>query len=520
MRGAFASSGSANADFIPKQRDIRASSRDLSMNSPVGAGILKRCRTNIVSYGLQLRCRIDREFLGLTPESADKWEIDTQRRFKMWAASKNCDASRDQNFYEMQGLVCISQMMSGDVFAVLLDKERKAWPFTLCLKIIESDQVNSPYNSIADPKIVSGIKIDAQGEAISYYIQKTHPGGDMPVFDWVEMPAYGTTGLPNILHIFDKDRPDLRRGVPLLAPVVEALKQITRLSESELMAAIISAMFTVFIEQPAPTANPLADGFAASEKITDPATKPEDANVYEMGSGSIIGLGEGEKATLADPKRPNQLYQPFFEALVRQIGAAVEIPFEIIMLHFTSSYSAARAAMLQAWRFFVQRRYTLKWDLCAPAYERWLFEEVSAGRIIAAGFLDNPEIRSAWSGSEWLGPGMGQINPEVETKAAIERIQGNLSTHSKEVAAIDGDDWDGMIPQRARENRIIIENDLAPKASSLPSASPATPAPAPAPAPTQVEPTNADDAGDPGGLDIPAPPSPQLPSTEGNGPND
>jgi lambda family phage portal protein len=511
MRGAFYSSGSANTDFVPKQADIRSSSRDLAMNSPIAAGIFKRCRSNIVSYGLQLRCRIDRDFLKLTPEAADKWEMDTQRRFRMWASSKNCDASRDQNFYEMQGLVCISQVMSGDVFALLIDKQRNGWPFTLCLRIIESDQVNSKYDDLADPKIIGGIKIDEDGEPVTYYLQKTHPGSLFMTLDWTEIPAYNNLGLPNILHVFDKDRPDLRRGIPLLAPVIETLKQITRLSESELMAAVVTAMFTVFLEQPSAPANPLADGFAASEKITNSDTKPGDANLYEMGSGSIIGLGEGEKAVLADPKRPNALYEPFFEALVRQVGAACEIPAEVIMLQFTSSYSAARAAMLQAWRFFVQRRYTLKWDFCGPTYERWLFEEVAAGRIIAPGFHDSPEIRSAWSGSEWLGPGMGQINPEVETKAALERINGNLSTHSKEVAAIDGDDWYGMIPQRAREEKIITDAGLEPKDASAPPAA----APPEGTKPEIVDPVNEDDPTTPDDSAAPDPKTPKnIPAEE------
>ena len=73
------------------------------------------------------------------------------------------------------------------------------------------------------------------------------------------------------------------------------------------------------------------------------------------------------------------------------------------------------------------------------------------GRIIAPGFFSDPAIRAAWSGSDWIGCGMGQINPEVETNAAIKRIDGGLSTHAKEVALIDGDDWDSMLPTLSRE---------------------------------------------------------------------
>jgi lambda family phage portal protein len=460
MRAAFASGSSANQDFLYKQASIRASCRDLSMNTPLASGILRRCRTNIVGYGLRFHPRIDREFLELTEDQADAWRKDTARRFNMWAESKNCDASRSQNFYEIQALTCFSQLLSGDVFVMMHDKPRESWPYRLCLRVLESDRVNTPLANVLDTKNQGGVEVDESGEAVAYYVQRSHPGDANPILLWDRVPAYGPFGLPNILHNYDKERPDARRGVPMLATVIEPLKQLTRLSESELMAAVVTSMYTVFIKQNSVASNPLADGFAVSEKVTAPDTSEEDRNLYELGSGSIVGLGENEDVTFADPKRPNGLYEPFFKAIVKQIGCSTGFPAEMIMLAFEGSYSSARAVMLQAWKFIQERRFALGWDLCGPVYERWLFEEVLAGRIECKGFLDAPEIRAAWSGSAWVGPGMGQINPEVETAAAISRITANLSTHSKEVAGFDGDSWEDMIPQRIRENRIIVDNEL------------------------------------------------------------
>lgn len=49
------------------------------------------------------------------------------------------------------------------------------------------------------------------------------------------------------------------------------------------------------------------------------------------------------------------------------------------------------------------RREWLADDFCRPCYEVWMSEAVARGRIYAPGFFQNPAIRAAYLGSEWLG---------------------------------------------------------------------------------------------------------------------
>ncbi|MCH5894346.1 phage portal protein, partial [Salmonella enterica] len=71
---------------------------------------------------------------------------------------------------------------------------------------------------------------------------------------WERIPAYGKkTGRRNVLHVMqDWERPGQRRGVPVLAPVIEALKQLGRYTDAELVAAVVSGLFTVFVKTEAP----------------------------------------------------------------------------------------------------------------------------------------------------------------------------------------------------------------------------------------------------------------------------
>lgn len=456
MTGFNPSSSSADADIIPKHDSMRACCRDLAMNAPIATGALGRFKANVVGYGLTLQAQVDQDFLGLTPDAAEAWERSTEREFRLWANNQECDASRTDDFFSLQALTYLSILMSGDVFVVPVFIPRRGVTYDLRLKIYESDMVSNPNHQMDTDRLAGGIEVDDNGAPVKYWFSKRHPGGLGFICNtWLPINAYSPrTNMRQVLHIFDRTRPGQRRGVPLLAPVIETLKQATRLTESELMAAVVSSFFTVFVKTE--TGEGLADSFSPGESVIK--DKPESVmrNLQEMGSGAVVDLADNESIELADPNRPNAGYDKFFLTMVKQIGAAIGMPFEVLMLHFESSYSASRAALLEAWKVFLTHRTVhVKRSFCQPIYKRWLLEAVLKGRVSAPGFLNDIAIREAWSGSQWIGQGQGQLNPYVETKAAIERINANLSTYAKEVAAIDGDDWDTMIEGTFRERERI-----------------------------------------------------------------
>jgi capsid protein len=101
----------------------------------------------------------------------------------------------------------------------------------------------------------------------------------------------------------------------------------------------------------------------------------------------VISLAPGEKAEFANPTRPNANFDPFFLSFCRQIGVALELPFELLVKHFTASYSASRAALEMAWQFFRKRRVGSPARLVQPVYE-WMMEEaVASGRLARPGLF-------------------------------------------------------------------------------------------------------------------------------------
>jgi lambda family phage portal protein len=271
-----------------------------------------------------------------------------------------------------------------------------------------------------------------------------------------------------MLHLFRKLRPAQRRGAPYLASVIEAFKQLDKYTEAEVMAAVVSAMFTVFVKTESGT------GLGTLEPTAETGAKTSDKDI-KLASGAIWDLAKGESIEVANPGRPNQAFDPFVNAILAQIGTALEIPFELLIKRFMSSYSAARAALLEAWKAFRTRRAWLAWNFCQPVYEAVITEAVARGRISAPGFFADPLIRQAWLGCEWTGPPPGQIDPEAEINAAKERVDLGVSTLQRETAEISGADWEALHKQRAREKRMRVADGLEADASPGESPTPAAP---------------------------------------------
>jgi lambda family phage portal protein len=446
---------SADRENSAELPTLNARSRDLFRNDTLARSAITTSVTNVIGSGLHLKCSIDAEFLGMDDDTADAWERITEREFRLWCKKENCDAEAKLTFYGLQELAFISVLQSGDVFATLPFIKRPQSPYNLKVQMIEADRVcNQGYAPDTDT-LSGGVETDRNGTPVNYHILKTHPNGFNPLYEWEIVPARGrNTGRANVIHLFKVERVGQNRGVPFLAPVIEDLNLLKRYSQAELMAALVSGLFTVFIE---------TESGQALETFVEDET--QDEGELNLGAGAIVDLAAGEKVNPVNPMRPNPAFDAFVTAVCRRIGAALEVPYELLMKSFTASYSASRASLLEAWKFFKTRRIWVADNFCQPLFEEWITEAILNERISAPGFFDDPAIREAYLQCQWIGPAQGQIDPVKETQAAILKINNGLSSRSLEASAIGGD-WEANHRQLVKEARMRREGQLDPGAVS------------------------------------------------------
>lgn len=441
----------ADSDILVDLPALRGYSRDLIRKNPIAAGAIKTKVTNIVGGGFMLKSQLDAEFLSIPEEKAQVWEQNTEREWRLFWNAKTCDAEGILTGNAVTRLVYRQAKENGDVFVLLPRMSAPAVPYSLRLQAIEADRVCNKGNAPDTDRLAGGVLRNELGAPVEYHVMRGHPGNYRrhKPFEWDTVPAFGSeTGLPNIIHLFQEDRPGQSRGVPDLAPVIEPLKQLGRYTDAELMAAVISSYFTVFIKTE--SGNDLLD-YTDMQSETGSQGVDTDKS-YKLGSGAIIGLAKGESIENADPSRPNSVFDPFVLSILRQIGVALELPYELLVKHFTASYSAARAALLEGWKYFMSERRWLVENFLSIVYEVWMWEAVAIGRVPAPGFFADPAIRQAYLGAQWIGPSRGMINETDEVDAAQKRVDMGISTLAEETAQLTGGDWERKHPQRVREH--------------------------------------------------------------------
>jgi len=449
------SNASPDVDVLSNLPILRSRSRDLIRNVPTASAAIKKKTINVVSTGLKYKPRLNAERLGITREQARQKEKEIAYVFHRWAKSKHSDAARTNNFYQNTALVYQSMLSSGDVFSLLPFINRPTSYLDVAVKVVESDLCRDPHFNLPTRELVGGIEQDEWGAPVAYWFAKHHIQ-DVNIEDSIEnmirVPAYGEeTGREMVLHVFGLDRPGQRRGVPLLAAVIEPLKQLGRYRDAELMAAVVAGMFTVFVKTL--TGAPSSQGNVPdSAKVGNaPSVADKDPGDYEMSYGGIVDLGQDEEIQTANPGRPNPNFDPFTHSILKEAGGHLGIGVEMIQGYYASSYTAARAAFLDAFAGFKVEFANLKADFCEPVKNTVMMNAVLRGKLDLPGYLDDPEIREMWEDGDWVGVAPGQLDPLKETMAYALKVKEQLKSRRTAAQESDGEDYEEVVEELAEE---------------------------------------------------------------------
>lgn len=459
----------AQTDVNTGIKDLRQRSRDLEKNNHIAHGALSTKLQYVIGGGLQPEPAIDYEYLNLKPIDAEKINADIKRLFLRFANDKRGDYREQKDFFEIQADVYHAKNLNGDAWVLLPWIEDKGFSFNTRLHSIEADRVCNPGEKKDSEETRGGLTFDGRGRISKVHISPTHPGQGkkQPADKWHTVNYKRANGWPNVLHVANKNhRPGQITGIPDLTPVMSAIKQMGAYIDAELLGSVISNKFTVFVKSNTPGA---ASGLQPGGGMAHPATPPDYSNAdpLELGDGLIVELAPDEEIQTANPTRPNPNFGPYVDKLATHIGSALGLPFELLLKHFTASYSASKAALLMFSNWLAVERLAMVRGFCRPVYELIIDEAVANGSLSLPGYLADADARAAYLQCGWHGAPVGEIDELKSANAAKVRMETRTTNRAIETRRL-GHEADQVRQGIAASARKDAEANLAPTPAAEP----------------------------------------------------
>lgn len=418
---------------------LRDRCRDLNRNDPVASGATETMGMNIVGRGLKPQSRIRAKYLGVTEDRARDLVRQAELIWQEW--TPRADSGNRLTFDEIQFVALRKIVEDGEILALPVMGTESWRAVKRCIELVEADRL------ISDSIDGTGIKKGKRGEPKTYSIRKANST------DTVDISALDTKGRPKILHIFMTKRPGQSRGYPFFAPVIGYFKDLADYLEAEVVAARVAACLAVFVTK--------QDAYTTAYNIST-ETDASGNRIQEIEPGLVGYLEPGESINVVDPKRPGDTFPSFVETILRHIGIALNMPYEILVKDFSkTNYSSARAALLEGRRMFTTWRNWFAQKFCQPIYDLVLEEAYLRGLFDAPDFY---EKRSEYTRAAWIGGGWGWVDPVKEVEASRKAIDYGLSTLAEEAAG-QGRDWEEVLEQIRRENNKAKELGISLSAS-------------------------------------------------------
>lgn len=489
---------------------LRQRSVQLFKQNLYARGIVRRLVTNIINAGLALEATPENAILAVGDDELAAWSELVENRFHLWERTPQlCDYCGSKAFGALQAQAKMTALVSGDVLVVLLQDPATGLPR---VRLVDGARVQTPFGTgptapALPPghEIKHGVELDGDGRHVAYWL--VSPGSAaagaslQPRIE--RLAAVGAGGRRQAWLVYGTEKLlDEVRGEPLLAIVLQSLREIDRYRDAVQRKAVINAILAMFIQKDQETigTRPLTGGALVKGKDVVPGPTSGSRRTFnfsEMIPGAVLDeLAPGEKPQGFTPNGVDEKFRDFEEAIVSAMAWSHEIPPEILKLSFSSNYSASQAAINEFKLYLNPVRIAWGDDFCQPIYVEWLISEVLAGRLAAPQLLEawrDParfDRYVAWISADWSGAIKPSVDLVKQATAYTALVEQGFISRDRAARETTGTKFSKNVQKLEREN-LALEKAMLP-IKRLEAASKPAPAP-PAAGRTGPQPVPADD---------------------------
>ncbi|WP_368750143.1 phage portal protein [Klebsiella aerogenes] len=462
LQGWHAPDQSADAALLPTFYRGNARSDDLVRNNGTASNIVQLHQDHIVGNLFKLSYRPNYGYLGISRDDARAMAKDVEAAWGEYAEDPHCqiDVERKRTFTMMVREGVATHAFNGEACVQPVWDSSSGSIFRTRFKMVSPKRIRNP-NGGADTKSRrAGVDIDKNGAPVAYWISEdTYPYRDMGKSR--RIPARLSNGRPAFIHVFEPREDGQTRGDNIFYSVMERLKMLDTLQQTQLQSAVVKSMYAATIESELDSEKAfeyIAGGNA--ENADNPLNKMISTLIdyyggadIKLGGVRIPHLMPGDKLSLQQSQNADAGFSSLESSLLRHIAAGTGVSYEELSRDYSKvSYSSARASANISWRFYMGRRKFIAARQASLMFACWFEEAIARGiiRLPSSARYSFYEARNSWTNALWIGAGRMAIDGLKEVQESAMRITTGLSTYQNELA-LQGLDYEEVFEQQEFE---------------------------------------------------------------------
>ncbi len=214
--------------------------------------------------------------------------------WKEFAEDDNCfiDAERKRTFTMMIREGVAMHSFNGELCVQPAWDSSPGRLFRTQFKMVSPKRISNPNNTGDTRNCRAGVAVNNTGAAVGYYVSDDGYPGWMPQ-KWTYIPRELAGGRTSFIHIFEPLEDGQTRGANQFYSVMEQMKMLDTLQNTQLQSAIVKAMYAATIESELDTQTAMdfilgADNKEQQNKFT--GWLAEMASYYSAAPVRLVGL--------------------------------------------------------------------------------------------------------------------------------------------------------------------------------------------------------------------------------------
>lgn len=425
-------------------RTLVARSCEQCMNNPYARKFLIMLKTNVIGPdGIRLNMQAK------DPNGAlDKLANDLiEQNWQDWGNS--CEITGNLDWVQFQSMVERTKAREGEAIVRFIKSRTYAGKYGFGLQLIDTKRLDVNYNinNLSGNFIRFGIEYTPYGKPVNYYF--TTNNLDIYGVSQNYGNKYEVVPAEEILHIFDKEFIDQKRGLPEFSSVLMRMNMLAGYEEAAVEYARAAACQM---------------GFLINKDVENIDSDDEEEISIDAEPASFPVLPPGYDLKEFSPSYPKGEFDPFSKAILRGISSGIGASYNTLANDLSSvNFSSLRQGALDERDFWKTRQKTLISQLHEPIFQEWIkhcllygYITMPNGKALPVEKIDKFRMHN-WQPRSWQW-----VDPVKDVNAAISSIDSGLRSRS-DIIREQGRDPEDVWTEIQKENELLKSKGITVK---------------------------------------------------------